>query len=55
MTCTNGFSPHSVLGFDGEGWLDDGELGWAGVMRSILTCRLREIKVVNGNLYIGAG
>ena len=53
MTCTSGFSPHSVLGFDGEGRLDDEGLSWAGVMRSILTCCLWGIKVVNGNLCIG--
>ncbi len=50
MMCTSGFSPHNVLAFEGEGRLGGGVLGWAGVMRLILTCRSRALKAVNGNL-----
>jgi len=52
MMWTSGFSPARLRAFGSEGREDGGAIGWAGVMPLILTCGVRLIKAVNGNLYI---
>ncbi len=55
MTWTRGFSPAQVLAFGSEGRDSGGAMVGTGVMPWILTCGLRLIKAVNGNLYFGVG
>ncbi|OUM32627.1 hypothetical protein B8W72_13480 [Pseudomonas putida] len=55
MMCTSGFSPARLRAFGNEGRDDGGAMGWTGVMPLILTCGVRLIKAVNGNLYIAPG
>jgi len=52
MMCTSGFSPARLRAFGSEGRGDGGAMGWARVIPLILTCGVRLIKAVNGNLYI---
>ncbi len=52
MMCTSGFSPARLRAFGSEGRGNGGAMGWAGVMVLILTCGVRVIKAVNGNLHI---
>ena len=55
MMWTSGFSPARRRAFGSEGRDSGGAMGWTGVMPLILTCGVRLIKAVNGNLYIAFG
>ena len=55
MMWTSGFSPARDRAFASEGRDDGGAMVWTGVMPLILTCGVRLIKAVNGNVYIAPG